>query len=184
MNDIVLLGPPGTGKTSSISAAVREWVDVGSSTWIIAQSNVVVKNIAERLSKHRVAFRLLVSREFYDEWFVIVFSFDAWLHSSGPCRHEHIYDDRVEESLIRTDEISTTSHDLEVLFDDVHVVLCTLSTLSNPVIGRRNVHGYVPVTNLVVDEVSQIGVFNYLVSAQLYGPSVDRMCFSMYSLII
>ena len=96
------------------------------------------------------------------------------------CRHEHIYDDRVKESLIRTDEIPTTSHELEVLFDNVHVVLCTLSTLSNPVIERRNVHRYVPVMNLVVDEASQIGIFNYLVSAQLYGSLVDLMCFSMY----
>lgn len=57
-------GPSGTGKTSTISAAVREWVRAGSSAWIVAQSNVAVKNIAEKLSKDHVTFRVLVSRAF------------------------------------------------------------------------------------------------------------------------
>ena len=64
-------GPPGTGKSASISAAVREWVRAGSSAWIVAHSNVAVKNIAEKLSKDHVTFRILVSREFYDEWLVV-----------------------------------------------------------------------------------------------------------------
>ena len=67
---VLLTGPPGTGKTSTISAATCELISQKSSIWIVAQSNVAVKNIAERLSKDRVSFRLLVSREFYDEWLV------------------------------------------------------------------------------------------------------------------
>ena len=67
-NDSNCEGPPGSGKTMSISAAVHEWVTSGSSAWLVAQSNVAVKNIAERLSKDGVKYRILVSREFYDEW--------------------------------------------------------------------------------------------------------------------
>jgi hypothetical protein len=36
--------------------------------WIVAQSNVAVKNIAEKLVKVGVDFRLLVSKEFHFEW--------------------------------------------------------------------------------------------------------------------
>jgi len=36
--------------------------------WIVAHSNVAVKNIAETLFKKEVDFKLLVSKEFYEEW--------------------------------------------------------------------------------------------------------------------
>lgn len=65
---IVVHGPPGTGKTSTISVAIREWLTVGQSAWAVAQSNVGVKNIAESLAKYGVPFKLLVSKEFYYEW--------------------------------------------------------------------------------------------------------------------
>lgn len=65
---IVVHGPPGTGKTSTISVAIREWLTVGQPAWAVAQSNVGVKNIAESLAKHGIPFKLLVSKEFYYEW--------------------------------------------------------------------------------------------------------------------
>ncbi|KAJ7888888.1 hypothetical protein B0H14DRAFT_2562042 [Mycena olivaceomarginata] len=43
--------PPGTGKTKIISAAAAVWEDDGSPAWIVAQSNVAVKNIAEKLAQ-------------------------------------------------------------------------------------------------------------------------------------
>ena len=68
-NPITLVhGPPGTGKTSTISVAIREWSSSRSPVWAVAQSNVGVKNIAESLAKHGVSFKLLVSKEFYFEW--------------------------------------------------------------------------------------------------------------------
>jgi hypothetical protein len=63
-------GPPGSGKTSTIAAAVREWDARRDTVWIAAQSNVAVKNIAEKLVKVGVTFRLLVSKEFHFEWYV------------------------------------------------------------------------------------------------------------------
>jgi regulator of nonsense transcripts 1 len=61
-------GPPGTGKTSTISAAVKIWDNNNVPAWIVAQSNVAVKNIAESLLKSEVDFKLIVSKEFYVEW--------------------------------------------------------------------------------------------------------------------
>jgi regulator of nonsense transcripts 1 len=61
-------GPPGTGKTTTIAAAAAIWVSHKQPCWIIAQSNVGVKNIAEKLFQKEVDFRLIVSQEFYFEW--------------------------------------------------------------------------------------------------------------------
>lgn len=61
-------GPPGTGKTTTIAAATRIWDIHDCPVWIIAHSNVAVKNIAETLFKRNVDFKILVSKEFYVEW--------------------------------------------------------------------------------------------------------------------
>lgn len=66
----IIQGPPGTGKTSVIAFFVQMAVALGKSgIWLVAQSNVAVKNIAEKLSQ--VGFhdyRLLVSDSFIDDW--------------------------------------------------------------------------------------------------------------------
>ena len=66
-----MVGPPGTGKTTTISHAVRQWTASLKRVWLVAQSNVGVKNIAESLKSRGVEFRLIVSKEFYVEWFVL-----------------------------------------------------------------------------------------------------------------
>ena len=44
---------------------------MGETIWVIAQSNIAVKNIAEKLySCHFKDFRLLVSGEFIIDWWV------------------------------------------------------------------------------------------------------------------
>lgn len=63
-----LLGPPGTGKTSTIVASAQIWTVRQAQTWIVAQSNVAVKNIAEKLARVAIPFKLIVSKEFYVEW--------------------------------------------------------------------------------------------------------------------
>lgn len=62
-------GPPGTGKTTTISAASQIWDFQGKGAWIVAHSNVAVKNIAEALAKKEVNFKLIVSKEFHHEWY-------------------------------------------------------------------------------------------------------------------
>jgi Cdc6-like AAA superfamily ATPase len=66
----LIQGPPGTGKTSVIAAFVQHALRQNKEgIWLIAQSNVAVKNIAEKLMS--VGFenwRLLVSKDFHHGW--------------------------------------------------------------------------------------------------------------------
>ncbi|KAL1674226.1 hypothetical protein EV122DRAFT_221090, partial [Schizophyllum commune] len=82
--------PPGTGKTSA--ATVQQSIAAGKKgIWLVAQSNVAVKNIAEKLEKVGFhSYRLLVSMDFYHDW------------------HEHIYDS-VKENLITSDRFTKFS---------------------------------------------------------------------------
>lgn len=69
---MLIQGPPGTGKTSVIAAFVQYALrfNMGKEgIWLVAQSNVAVKNIAEKLMS--VGFenwRLLVSMDFHLGW--------------------------------------------------------------------------------------------------------------------
>ena len=66
----LIQGPPGTGKTSVIAAFVQRALRLDKiGIWLIAQSNVAVKNIAEKLMS--VGFenwKLLVSKDFHHGW--------------------------------------------------------------------------------------------------------------------
>ena len=66
----IIQGPPGTGKTTVIASYVLTAVSAGrSGIWLIAQSNVAVKNIAEKLADFGLTnWKLLVSDEFYSFW--------------------------------------------------------------------------------------------------------------------
>ncbi|KAI0333215.1 hypothetical protein GY45DRAFT_321072 [Cubamyces sp. BRFM 1775] len=140
---VVVHGPPGTGKTSTIAAALDLWECEGSATWVITQSNVGVKNIARTLVKHGLDFRLLVSKDFYVEW------------------HEHLYED-IEERLIRSDELFADPVATERELAGAQLVLCTIAMLSNPAIDRCGIFGLVPVARLIVDEASQIDTFEFM----------------------
>jgi regulator of nonsense transcripts 1 len=85
-NRIVLIhGPPGTGKTTVIAATVTSIVhsqDQQRTIWLVAQSNVAVKNIAEKLaSVDFVDFKVLVSKDFHFDWQA---SFTAFFHYVNP----------------------------------------------------------------------------------------------------
>lgn len=70
-NKITLIkGPPGTGKTTVIATYVISVIRAGKEgIWLMAQSNVAMKNIAEKLAKLEFFdFKLLVSRSFHYEW--------------------------------------------------------------------------------------------------------------------
>lgn len=62
-----------TGKTTVIAAIVDTIIGVTKeeTVWVIAQSNIAVKNIAEKLySCDFKDFRILVSGEFINDWWV------------------------------------------------------------------------------------------------------------------
>jgi regulator of nonsense transcripts 1 len=69
---ILIHGPPGTGKTTVIAATVTSVMSLSDNDrtlWLVAQSNVAVKNIAEKLaSVDFVDFKVLVSKDFHFDW--------------------------------------------------------------------------------------------------------------------
>ena len=72
----IIQGPPGTGKTTVIARAVEALINGGDSSrtvWLLAQSNVAVKNIAEKLASIGFwDFKLLVSHDFHYDWYVLI----------------------------------------------------------------------------------------------------------------
>nr|VWO99307.1 Adenylate cyclase [Ganoderma boninense] len=69
-------GPPGTGKTSTIAVALEYWEKHKAPAWVVAHSNIGVKNIAESLVKRDIDFKIIVSKDFYYEWSVC--SLSSW----------------------------------------------------------------------------------------------------------
>lgn len=62
-------GPPGTGKTTLISSIVQWMAGPSHAIYIVAQSNVAIKNVAEKLAKVGfLNFKLVVSEDFYFDW--------------------------------------------------------------------------------------------------------------------
>ena len=82
-------------------------------------------------------------------------------------RHEDIYAD-IQENVIITDELPRERPEIQFMISDSSIMLCTLSMLSNPILELRNVFDVVRVGRLVVDEASQIDVFEYMVSSDFF----------------
>ncbi|TBU59568.1 P-loop containing nucleoside triphosphate hydrolase protein [Dichomitus squalens] len=140
---VVVHGPPGTGKTRTIAVSLEEWDRCGEPAWVIAQSNVGVKNIARTLIKHNVDFKIIVSKEFYVEW------------------HEHLYES-IERRLIRADELIADPVEVERMIGGSTIILCTVSMLSNPGLDSCGIYRLAPVERLIVDEASQIDSFEFM----------------------
>ena len=69
----------------------------------------------------------------------------------------------IEDVVIRSDELPDTPGEVSRMFSDVTVVLCTLGMLSNPKLEDCGLFRVIPVTALVIDEASQIDVFEFMV---------------------
>ncbi|KAI6042874.1 P-loop containing nucleoside triphosphate hydrolase protein [Pisolithus marmoratus] len=162
-NDRVVLiqGAPGTGKTTVIAAAVTSIIafptDNCRTVWIAAQSNVAVKNIAEKLaSVDFYDFALLVSKEFHFDW------------------HEHLYE-KLKSRLIRSEMFSRDIVGASEQLLGARVILCTLGMLSNDHIAPF-VH-INPVDILIFDEGSQIEVGNYLPVLNRFMHTLSKVVF-------
>ncbi|KAJ7126876.1 P-loop containing nucleoside triphosphate hydrolase protein [Mycena epipterygia] len=156
----VIHGPPGTGKTTTIAAAV---ISISASrardrnVWLVAQSNVAVKNIAEKLaSVDFLDFKLLVSKDFHYDW------------------HEHLYE-KINPNLIRSDKFIDNIVATERLLLGSKVILCTLSMLSNPRIST--ITRLVPLQTVVVDEASQVEIGDFLPMIDRYSTSLKKLVF-------
>ncbi|KAJ4477546.1 P-loop containing nucleoside triphosphate hydrolase protein [Lentinula aciculospora] len=156
---VIVHGPPGTGKTTTISSAAKIWSKMYClPVWIIGHSNVSVKNIAENLLKQDVDFKLIVSKEFYVGW------------------HEHIYE-KITAKLIRMDQLPDNIVGMSCLIGSSTVILSTLGLLSNPAVERYGLFDIVPFERLVVDEASQINVFEYMHIFHKFRKSLLKVCF-------
>ncbi|KAK0500409.1 P-loop containing nucleoside triphosphate hydrolase protein, partial [Armillaria luteobubalina] len=150
----LIQGPPGTGKTSVIAAFVHCALAEGKSgIWLIAQSNVAVKNIAEKLIKTNFRdWKILVSEDFRNEW------------------HEDLY------LLIKPHVIPSKEFKFQQpqKLRGTKVFLCTLSMLSSTFIDKFT--SVVSLRCMVVDEASQIKVAEYI-NIFTGFPTLRKVCF-------
>ncbi|TFY60454.1 hypothetical protein EVJ58_g5144 [Rhodofomes roseus] len=156
-------GPPGTGKTTVIAAAVIDLMKVRKAgpggIWLFAQSNVAVKNIAEKLAQEKFfSFRILVSKDFHFEW------------------HEHLYG-KIERNVIRSELFTDHSIDTETRLLGSKVILCTLSMLSNPRLMMSGYTRLVPVETVIVDEASQIEMGDYVPLLGRFNRTLKKLVF-------
>ena len=66
--------------------------------------------------------------------------------------------------MIHPNDLPESVSGLSKTFREITVVLCTLSMLSNPIITGCGLFDVLPVNSLVIDEASQIDVFEFMVS--------------------
>jgi regulator of nonsense transcripts 1 len=171
-------GPPGTGKTTTISAASRIWDLCRFPVWIVAHSNVAVKNIAETLFKRGVDFKLIVSKEFYVEWYVHSPArhsahIGAQQHPFLDVRHEHLYCE-IQGKVRRSDELPTQKVAMERELGGSYIILSTLSMISNPSLHDNGTFDIIPVERLIIDEASQINIFEFMVGDYFPSPPISQ----------
>ncbi|KAH6913327.1 P-loop containing nucleoside triphosphate hydrolase protein, partial [Coprinopsis sp. MPI-PUGE-AT-0042] len=172
---VLIHGPPGTGKTTVIAAAAHNLTlrDRSATIWLVAHSNVAVKNIAEKLAKIDFeGFKLVVSKDFHYDWYVILYPMLLFL-TSGP-RHEHLYQ-KIEHKMIRTDSLPETRLEAQRVLLDARVILCTLTTLLNDRLAP--ITAVVPVETLIMDEASQIEIGDYVPVINRYQHYLRKMVF-------
>jgi len=71
--------------------------------------------------------------------------------------------EEIQAKVIRSDELPQSRREVEIIFRGATVVLCTLSMLSNPKLAECGLIDILPVKSLVIDEASQIDVFEFMV---------------------
>lgn len=75
--------------------------------------------------------------------------------------------EEIQDKVIRSDDLPDTVSEVSKTFRGITVVLCTLSMLSNPKLVDCGLFNILPVNSLVIDEASQIDVFEFMVSPVL-----------------
>ncbi|KAG2110288.1 P-loop containing nucleoside triphosphate hydrolase protein, partial [Suillus discolor] len=153
----VIQGPPGTGKTTVIASFVQTALAGGlSGIWLIAQSNVAVKNIAEKLADFGLTnWKLLVAKDFFEYW------------------HEHLYAN-IRANIIISEDFKAPNFYQELR--NSPVILCTLSMLSSVALRMHGGFKAAPLRTLVIDEASQIEIGDYIPLFTSHT-SIRKVCF-------
>jgi hypothetical protein len=73
----------------------------------------------------------------------------------------------IEDVLIRSDELPDNPEGVQTVFRGTTLVLSTLTMLSNPKLKDCGLFRVVPVRSLVIDEASQIDVFEFMVTSSI-----------------
>lgn len=168
----LIRGPPGTGKTTVIAGAVCSVSELSSgdgTMWLVAQSNVAVKNIAEKLAAvDFLDFKIIVSKgslllintrcrtDYFHLRISLRLVHNTFLRALTLIfcrhRHEHLYE-KIRPNLITSDSLPDQIVAAARLLNGSQVILCTLSMISNATLS--NITQIVPVSRVVVDEASQ-----------------------------
>jgi len=70
----------------------------------------------------------------------------------------------VKDAVIRSDVLRNREDTgVQDIFKGITLILSTLTMLSNPILNTCGLLSLIPVTSLVVDEASQIDVFEFMV---------------------
>ena len=93
---------------------------------------------------------------------VKVHAVDIFLRTYDRYRHEKLYE-KIQDKVIRSDDLPDSISEISKTFRGITVMLCTISMLSNPKLVDCGLIDILPVTSLVVDEASQIDVFEFMV---------------------
>ncbi len=96
-------------------------------------------------------------------------------------RHEHLYTN-IEDRLLRGDLLPNNQKALRCIVGASSIILSTLSMVSNSTLDQNGMFDLVPPTTLVVDEASQINVFEYMASDNLSHKRNHKLTISYRSM--
>ena len=82
----------------------------------------------------------------------------------------------IKDKVIRSDELPDDPGALKRSLGGTCIMLSTLSMLSNPTLGNKGVFEAVPVVQLVIDEASQINLFDFMVWISFYTDCQCSIC--------
>ncbi|KAJ6508011.1 AAA domain-containing protein [Mycena vitilis] len=141
------------GRATKVDGRINASPARDRTIWLVAQSNVAVKNIAEKLaSVDFLDFKLVVSKG----------------------SHEHLYE-KINPNLIRSDILTDDLVATERLLLRSKVILCTLSMVSNHRISP--IARLVPLQTVIVDEASQVEIGNYLPMIERFSTTLRKLVF-------
>ena len=90
-------------------------------------------------------------------------------------RHEHLYR-KIGENIIVSDKFPKPTA-LRKTLQGAQVILCTLSMISSRKLQDGGFTQTIPVTNVIIDEASQIEVGQYVPLFKSFGKTLRKICF-------